>query len=55
MKKLEAKPNKENLRLSPECRLCARFDEYSIARFPLPSPEKMGFRVIDNILEEHIM
>ena len=55
MKKNEAKPKQENLRLNPESRLCARFDEYSIARYPLPTPEKMGFRVVDNITEEHIM
>ncbi len=45
----------EDLRLDPESRLYPRFDEKSIAMYPLPEPGQMGFRVIDNCAEEHIM
>ena len=45
----------DNLRLDPDLRLCSRFDEYSIAEYPLPEPEEMGMRVIDNCAEEHMM
>lgn len=45
----------EDLRLDPSQRLCANFDEQSIAKFPVASPQRMGFRVIDNCAEEHIM
>lgn len=44
-----------NLRLDPEQRLCAKYDSRSIAKFRVASPEDMGFRVIDNCAEEHIM
>ncbi len=43
-----------DLRLSPEKRLCPRFDEESIAMFPVADPGEMGFRVVDNCPEEHI-
>lgn len=45
----------EDLRLEPERRLCARFDALSIAGFPVARREEMGFRVVDNCAEEHIM
>jgi len=45
----------EDLRLNPRQRLCSNFDEQSIARFPLAAPDEMGFRVVDNCAEEHIM
>ncbi len=44
----------EDLRLSPQKRLCPRFDEESIAMFPVADPGEMGFRVVDNCPEEHI-
>ena len=44
-----------DLRLQPEKRLCANFDPCSIARFRVASPDRMGFRVVDNCAEEHIM
>lgn len=44
-----------NFRLDPEQRLCAKFDEKSIAKFRVASPRTMGFRVIDNCAEDHIM
>ncbi len=43
------------LRLEPEKRLCAKFDETSIAKFPVAKPGEMGMRVLDNFCEEHIM
>ena len=55
------RPNKrpgaagEDLRLSPQLRLCAKFDPDSIAEFPVAEPEEMGMRVVDNCAEEHIM
>ena len=44
----------EDLRLSPELRLCPKFDAVSIADFPVAQPGEMGFRVVDNCAEEHI-
>ncbi len=55
------RPNKrpgaagEDLRLSPQLRLCAKFDPDSIAEFPVAEPGEMGMRVVDNCAEEHIM
>ena len=43
------------LRLEPEKRLCAKFDETSIAKFPVAKPGEMGMRVLDNCAEEHMM
>ena len=45
----------EDLRLNPQLRLCAKFDETSIAKFPVAAPKEMGMRVLDNCAEEHIM
>jgi hypothetical protein len=44
-----------DLRLSPELRLCSLFDPVSIAVFPVADREEMGFRVLDNCCEDHIM
>ena len=32
----------EDLRLNPQLRLCAKFDETSIAKFPVAAPKEMG-------------
>ena len=45
----------ESLRLDPERRLCPQFDSVSIALFPVADRGEMGFRVLDNCCEEHIM
>lgn len=45
----------EDLRLNPHQRICPKFDEESIALFPVADEEKMGVRVLDNCAEEHIM
>lgn len=45
----------DDLRLEPEKRLCPKFDETSIALFPVAAPGEMGMRVLDNCAEEHIM
>lgn len=45
----------EDLRLNPEARLCPKFDQTSIALFPVADREEMGVRVVDNCAEEHIM
>lgn len=45
----------EDLRLDPQARLCPKFDETSIALFPVADPEEMGIRVVDDCAEEHIM
>ncbi len=44
----------QDLRLDPQARLCPKFDETSIALFPVAKPGEMGFRVVDNCAEEHI-
>lgn len=44
-----------DFRLEPEKRLCPKFDETSIALFPVAEPGEMGVRVVDNCAEEHIM
>ena len=51
MKKKET----EDLRLNPSSRICPKFDEVSIAEFPVADPGEMGMRVLDNCAEEHIM
>ncbi len=45
----------EDKRLNPEAELCPKFDETSIALFPVAEPGEMGMRVLDNCAEEHIM
>lgn len=45
----------EDLRLSPQYRLCNKFDATSIAEFRVANPGEMGVRVVDNCAEEHIM
>lgn len=45
----------EDLRLNPQKRICPKFDEESIAMFPVADREEMGVRVVDNCAEEHIM
>lgn len=45
----------EDLRISPQLRLCPKFDSVSIAQFPVAAPGEMGVRVLDNCAEEHIM
>ena len=45
----------DSLRLNPEKRVCPAFDDVTIAKFTVGSPEKMGMRVPDNFCEEHIM
>ena len=41
--------------MEPNQRLCPKFDETSIARFPVARREEMGVRVVDDCAEEHIM
>lgn len=43
-----------DLRLSPEKRLCPRFDAVSVKTFPAPRRDEMGVRVLDNCAEENI-
>lgn len=45
----------ERLRLNPERRPCAKFDSRSTAKFRVASPGNMGFLVIDNCAEEHML
>ena len=44
----------DSLRLDPEKRICPIFDSETIKKFPVPTSEEMGFRVLDNFTEEHI-
>ena len=55
MAKRKKQPKTVDLRLDPEARLCPAFDAVSIAKFPVAAPGEMGFRVVDNCAEEHIM
>jgi hypothetical protein len=50
-----AVPPGTDFRLEPQLRLCSKFDEESIAKFPIARPGEMGMRVRDNCAEEHIM
>ncbi len=45
----------DSLRLNPQNRLCPLFDSSCIAMFPVGKRDKMGFRVVDNCCEDHIM
>jgi len=45
----------EDLRLNPDKRITPKFDYQSIAEYPVASRKEMGFRVIDNCAEEHMM
>ena len=45
----------DDFRVNPEDILCPKFDQTSIAKFPVADPEEMGMRVLDNCAEEHIM
>lgn len=49
------KKDTEDLRLNPEAVICPKFDQFSIAQFPVADQEKMGVSVVDNCAEEHIM
>jgi len=48
-------PSGEDLRLNPEQRLCSKFDETSVTKFPVADTSEMGVRVADNCAEEHMM
>ena len=56
----KSRPNKSgpgrlnDLRLSPQGRLCARFAGMSMANNPTGVRSGMGFPVVDNCVEEHI-
>ena len=54
-KKVKRRNTVEDLRISPELRLCPKFDSVSIADFPVAPRGEMGVRVLDNCAEEHIM
>lgn len=45
----------DNIRLNPEKRICPSYDYLSIAEYRVADRDKMGFRVIDNAVWEHIM
>ena len=55
VKQKKPRSRKEDLRLSPEKRLCPKFDAQSLARFPVAGEEEMGVSVVDNCAEEHMM
>lgn len=44
-----------SMRLDPEERLCPRFDSAGIALFPVAARGEMGFRVVSDFCQEHIM
>lgn len=54
MKKQKDPQETVDLRLNPQERLVNKFDEKSIALFPIAPRDKMGLRVVDNCAEEHI-
>ncbi len=45
----------ESARIDPERRLCSNFDSKGITRQKIARRKEMGFRVVDNFCEEHIM
>ena len=45
----------DNLRINPEKRICPSYDYQSIAQYRVADRDKMGFRVIDDAVWEHIM
>ena len=45
----------EELCVNPDTRLCSKFDETSIAKFPVAPEGAMGVRVVDNCAEAHEM
>ena len=49
------KKETKDLRLNPQDRIVPKFDEESIALFPVAKKDEMGVRVLDNCAEEHIM
>lgn len=53
--KKKKKGKESNIRLNPEERICPKFDETSVALFPVAAPGEMGMRVLDDCAEEHIM
>ncbi len=54
-KKKRMTTNTVDLRLDPEARVCPAFDAVSIKKFAAPDIDEMGFPVLDNCAEEHIM
>ena len=54
-KKKPAGPVNAELRVDPEKRVVSKFDEKSIAKFPVADTRTMGFPVKDDCAEEHIM
>lgn len=56
-KPAQARPSDDPVcyRLEPDKRLVPWFDSCCIALFPVAKPDKMGFRVLDNCCEDHIM
>jgi hypothetical protein len=44
----------DSLRLEPDKRLCSEVDDVSIRKYPLPSWEEMGVRVLDDCARENI-
>ncbi|MCI8651756.1 MAG: hypothetical protein HFF05_04840 [Oscillospiraceae bacterium] len=44
----------DSLRLEPDQRLCSEVDDVSIRKYPLPTQEEMGVRVLDDCAREHI-
>lgn len=55
---MRSKKNEEScsacFRLEPEKRLCPIYDEVGIRTFPVAECGKMGFRVVDDFVHEHI-
>ncbi len=45
----------EDMRLDPSLQMCPKFDDMSIAQFPVADRGEMGVRVVDNCAEEHMM
>ncbi len=55
MSKTQKPRRGDDLRVEPQKRLCPKFDETSIAQFPVAPRGEMGVRVVDNCAEEHMM
>lgn len=49
------KKQETNLNVSPETRLCPKFDPTAIAKFQVAKKSEMGIRVVDDCAEAHQM
>lgn len=52
--KIDEESSRACFRIEPEKQLCPIYDEVGIRTFPVAEPDDMGFRVVDDFVQEHI-